>query len=79
MVSWNDAQAYVEWLAKETSKPYRLLSEAEWEYAARASSTTAFWWGDSISADKANYNDNFTYPKSNSFLSRFFSGPPSPH
>jgi hypothetical protein len=33
-VSWNDAKAYVEWLAKKTDKPYRLLSEAEWEYVA---------------------------------------------
>jgi formylglycine-generating enzyme required for sulfatase activity len=57
-VSWNDAQAYIEWLAKKTEKPYRLLSEAEWEYAARAGSMTAFWWGDSISTDKANYSQH---------------------
>ncbi|MBN8454295.1 formylglycine-generating enzyme family protein [Accumulibacter sp.] len=56
-VSWNDAQAYVSWLTRKTGKGYRLLSEAEWEYAARARSTTAYPWGH----DKGTIRANFRY------------------
>jgi formylglycine-generating enzyme required for sulfatase activity len=54
-VSWEDAKAYVEWIAAETGQPYRLLSEAEWEYVCRARTTTRYWWGDEITAENANY------------------------
>jgi formylglycine-generating enzyme required for sulfatase activity len=44
-VSWNDAQAFTRWLATDTGKPYRLLSESEFEYALRAGTTSPYWWG----------------------------------
>ena len=46
-VNWKDAQAYVRWLSDQTGEGYRLLSEAEWEYVARAGTTTAWYWGES--------------------------------
>jgi formylglycine-generating enzyme required for sulfatase activity len=53
-VTWDDAQQYVAWLSKMTGQPYRLLTEAEWEYAARAGTTTAYYWGDEIGTGNAN-------------------------
>jgi formylglycine-generating enzyme required for sulfatase activity len=65
-LDWHDAEAYVAWLNKQVRKehpvlgnrsgPYRLPSEAEWEYAARAGTTTARWWGDGIGSGHANCN-----------------------
>ena len=55
-VSWNEAVAYAGWLSVKTGKTYRLLSEAEWEYAARAGTTTPFSTGATISPAQANYN-----------------------
>ena len=56
LVSWYDAKAYTTWLSRKTGQSYRLLSEAEWEYAARAGTTTAYSFGSSISSSKAKYN-----------------------
>ena len=53
-VSWDDARAYAEWLSQETGKTYRLPSEAEWEYAARAGTKTRYSWGDDIGYNRAN-------------------------
>ena len=57
-VSWQEAKRYVAWLNAKIQRgndgPYRLLSEAEWEYAARASSTAIYWWGDGIGVNNAN-------------------------
>lgn len=60
-VSWNEAQSYVKWLSRRTGASYRLPSEAEWEYAARADTSTPFFFGETISADQANYNSNHSY------------------
>ena len=54
-VSWDDTKAYTRWLSRKTGKTYRLLSEAEWEYAARAGTSTAYWWGATASHEYANY------------------------
>jgi formylglycine-generating enzyme required for sulfatase activity len=55
-VSWDEAQQYVAWLSTMTGQPYRLLTEAEWEYAARVGNTTAYYWGPVIGTGNANCN-----------------------
>lgn len=53
-VSWEEANAYTNWLADKTGKPYRLPSDAEWEYAHRAGNTTRYAWGDAVESARAN-------------------------
>jgi formylglycine-generating enzyme required for sulfatase activity len=65
-VSWNDAIAYTKWLSNQTGKKYRLPTEAEWEYAARAGTETKYWWGNDIGKNRANClnsdcGDSFKY------------------
>ena len=58
-ISWEDARTYIAWLIRETGLPYRLPSEAEWEYAYRAGTNTRFWWGDDIGYQQAHAHANF--------------------
>ena len=60
-VDWNDAKAYVKWLSGKTGHQYRLLSESEWEYVARAGTTGPFHFGRTISTDQANYYGRVVY------------------
>ncbi|MEH2393136.1 MAG: bifunctional serine/threonine-protein kinase/formylglycine-generating enzyme family protein [Nostoc sp.] len=60
-VSWNDAVDFCQKLSLMTSKSYRLPTEAEWEYAARAGTTTPFYFGETITTKIANYNGEYTY------------------
>lgn len=62
-VSWDDAKAYVAWLSGKTGHTYRLLSESEYEYAERAGTTTAYWWGDNEDerCSHANFAPAFTF------------------
>lgn len=53
-LSWTDTQQFVDWLSKVTQKPYRLPTEAEWEYAARGGTRSKYWWGDQLQASMAN-------------------------
>ncbi len=56
-ISWLDATAYAKWLSQQTGQQYRLPTEAQWEYAARAGTKTKYWWGNTASHEYANYGD----------------------
>ena len=60
-VSWKDAREYMRWLSRKTGAEYRLLSESEWEYVARAETSGPFHFGSTISPEHANYDGNFAY------------------
>ncbi|MFN3790661.1 bifunctional serine/threonine-protein kinase/formylglycine-generating enzyme family protein [Massilia sp.] len=60
-VTWHDAQRYLDWLCAATGQRYRLPSEAEWEYACRAGTRSAFSFGDTIGPEQANFDASFTY------------------
>ena len=60
-ISWEDAKQYVNWLSNKTKKSYRLLTEAEWEYAARSGTSTIFSFGNKISKELANFNSKESY------------------
>ena len=55
-VSWEDAAAYCQWLSDQTGRTYRLPSEAQWEYAARAGTTSRYWWGDEPGKNRGNFD-----------------------
>ncbi|MFT6917178.1 MAG: sulfatase activating formylglycine-generating enzyme [Motiliproteus sp.] len=56
-ISWNDANAYTDWIRQQTGQPYRLPSEAEWEYAARGGNQTLYWWGNEVGSNNAACDD----------------------
>jgi formylglycine-generating enzyme required for sulfatase activity len=70
-VSWYDAQEYVAWLSRTTGKTYRLLTEAEWEYAARAGTATPYSTGTDITPDQANFQTTLNEANNGAVVTRY--------
>ena len=64
-VDWNDAKTYLAWLSQKTGKTYRLPTESEWEYSARAATNSTYSWGRSVDKDRANCSGCTSEPRSN--------------
>ncbi|MEA3348403.1 MAG: formylglycine-generating enzyme family protein [Pseudomonadota bacterium] len=70
MVSWDDCRKFISKLNQQSGKQFRLPTEAEWEYACRAGTTTPFSFGATISTDQVNYNGDYTYGNSRKGVDR---------
>ena len=80
-VSWDDAYQYARWLSKQTGRKYRLPTEAEWEYAARAGATSRYWWGNQVGREKAHCFDckSGLHPRKPAKVGFFEPNPFGPH
>ena len=73
-VTWHEAKAYTDWLSGRTGMDYRLPSESEWEYVARANTTTLFHTGQSITSEQANYDGRYDWRRSSVLTSDIYRG-----